>query len=70
MKLTRWYRGDQKPLRVGVYQRKEYYGEIIYAYWDGRYWRVGFPSNENAYFFADSCRVSMHRDWSWRGVAK
>ncbi|WP_395005814.1 hypothetical protein [Undibacterium sp.] len=69
MKLTGWYRGEQKPVRVGFYQREDHYG-IIYAYWNGRHWRVGFPIYENAFFWADLPCGSMYQDLPWRGVAK
>lgn len=69
MKLTGWYSGEQKPARVGVYQRKGQYS-IMYCYWNGRNWRVGFPNKKDAFFWADSPCVSMHEDLPWRGVAK
>lgn len=39
IKLTPWFTGDQKPVRVGVYQR-DLYGEDVkaYSYWDGEVW--------------------------------
>lgn len=68
MKTTDWYRGDQKPARVGVYQRADDYG-IVYCYWD-TIWFVGFEHEKYAHFWADSASVSMRQDWPWRGVAK
>jgi len=37
MTKTGWYKGSQKPVRIGVYQRK--YIQVVYCcYWDGLMW--------------------------------
>lgn len=36
-KLTPWYPGDVKPVRVGVYERCHAHGNR-FSYWDGEYW--------------------------------
>lgn len=38
-KLTPWFRGAVKPVRVGVYRRRlTQYGTMGYSYWDGLKW--------------------------------
>lgn len=39
MKLTGWYSADQKPVRIGWYQRWFTDG-LYYHYWDGEFWRA------------------------------
>ena len=35
--LTDWYPGRSKPVRQGVYMRRDIYGNS-FAYWDGACW--------------------------------
>lgn len=74
MKLTGWYDGKQKPVRVGVYERD--YGTLslsfnYYAYWDGKRWYCATARARDAY---QSRKVhfdwpSRHQKLPWRGVA-
>ena len=74
MKLTEWYSGEQKPVRVGVYERlMKPMGDLcMYAYWDGRRWfrtewSVHGPLTTSQ--SKPSC-VSMYQYEPWRGLAK
>ena len=72
MKLTEWYPGDVKPVRVGVYQQQSGIRPVSigYQYWDGSFWNGWFKTAEMAFRFRRS-RVSIsHQNDPWRGVAK
>jgi hypothetical protein len=67
MKLTGWYRGDQKPVRVGVYKRRCKGGR--FSLWDGRTWSLGFY--DAGLCAAFGCIVpASEQALPWRGVAK
>ena len=75
MKLTQWFPGDVKPVRVGVYERL-YFREQLetrYSYWNGEEWSVWsiLPSGAAlAALAAEEKRISMCQDLPWRGVMK
>ena len=69
LKLTGWYKGVQRPVRVGVYAR-QYFGFIGFCYWNGEQWSC-FD------FMVKSCQenrmlhgVSPDQNLPWRGVSK
>lgn len=68
MKRTGWYRGDQKPVRVGPYERA--YGDDIhvYCFYDGEAFSVAGESPEEAEDYRFT--VSAHQNLPWRGLAK
>lgn len=77
MKLTEWYNGDQKPVRVGVYERSyDLYPSFItrsysyFCWWDGR----GFGMGQNSAKLCDNLKMSegasVMQDLPWRGVQK
>lgn len=67
MKLTPWFTGDQKPVRVGVYQRKQ--GESShYSYWCGDPW--GASAHDMMSAKAYSPYASLSQNLPWRGVMK
>jgi hypothetical protein len=64
-KLTPWFRGSVKPVRVGIYQRR-IYCELKFSRWDGRCWMMGSPT----FFYAEVRNdPSPMQDESWRGLA-
>ena len=76
MKRTGWYSGNQKPIRLGVYER--YYqfgarGEIYFCYFDGFVWLVGAKLAMDAMNAAmnsyphDECAMQI---LPWRGLRK
>ena len=73
MKLTPWYHGDVKPVRVGVYQR-DYSGTSIghsrshYCYWNGKFWGLYATNPKIAAWLQNSS--SADQNLPWRGVAK
>lgn len=70
MKLTAWYAGNQKPVRVGLYQRRYSDGRPYDCYWNGKMWGIGF-GNGNGATLALSKRIpSGLQSLPWRGVAK
>ncbi len=76
MKLTPWFSGDQKPVRVGVYERK--YGEAdddeagLYCYWDGLHWHAWEATAYGAYIHVNlrNPHYSAFQYEPWRGVLK
>ena len=73
LKLTDWYTGDQKPMKVGPYQRR--YSSLrgwsgsapLYCWWDGKFFKL--PMRK-----PDECKASDgnsdHQDIPWRGLAE
>lgn len=69
MKLTEWYAGNQKPARVGVYQRKYGVG-VFYCYWNGKTWGLGFKENNQTTLLVSKQWASKLYNLKWRGIAK
>lgn len=71
MKLTPWYPGHVKPVRVGVYERD--YAENPkssrprFCYWDGAAWGCYGMTKDNAKNFS---LASAAQSLPWRGIAK
>ena len=66
MKLTPWFPGTVKPVRVGVYERL-YNTQTFYCLWDGEYWHVWATTQvaaEKVFGF------SAYQNFPWRGVMK
>ncbi len=63
MKLTGWHRPDQKPVRVGWYERDYTVGDFIRRpildYWDGQVFR-----------YDDDLPPAPDQYMEWRGIAK
>ena len=69
MKLTPWFPGDVKPVRVGVYER-DYLpsNPRAYCYWAGMKWSTWRRTPRQA---ADGyCKPSGFQKLPWRGVLK
>lgn len=67
MKLTPWYPGNVKPVRVGVYER-DYPGEGIYfCKWNGKRWHAG---NKKLKLAKKVPIPSFSQSLPWRGIAK
>jgi hypothetical protein len=69
MKLTPWYRGDQKPVRVGVFKRRYPSGSEAYCWWD----EEGFSNGCKTVYEAKESKdlgYSLLQSLPWRGVAK
>ena len=67
MKLTPWFHGSIKPVRVGVYQR-DYgkHGGIVYCYFDGILWHGAAAE----LCFVSKTAHSLSQYMPWRGVLK
>ena len=69
LKLTGWYEGHQKPVRVGVYERW-YVGFAVFCYWNGTHWGCLASTvdscQENKMIFG----ISPDQDRPWRGISK
>lgn len=67
MKLTEWFPGDVKPVRVGVYERNALF-YLNYSYWDGSVWGQlrGTPTDA----WLDRRKASLWQNFEWRGVKK
>lgn len=69
LKLTDWYTKDQKPVRVGVYERD--YGDYVsYCYWDGESFGPRTEEVIDAFWMYSGSGRSPNQGFSWRGVAK
>lgn len=71
-KLTPWFPGNVKPVRVGVYERKptEFTGlGGKYSFWNGNKWLLSAETIQEA--AEEGCWVwSFEQKTPWRGVAK
>lgn len=69
MKLTNWFPGYIKPVRVGVYQQLNGSGKLGYQYWDGVRWHSWATLPELA---TDTCfwAAEFYQNDSWRGLAQ
>lgn len=67
LKLTRWFPGNIKPIRIGIYQRS-YPTGIYYSQWNGESWGIGFANISIAK--AQSFYKSNLQELHWRGVRK
>lgn len=71
MKLTSWFSGDQKPIRVGVYERKYHNTRSrFYCYWNGCCWSVWALTVGQASYLTDYEDRSIAQNLPWRGVMK
>lgn len=70
MKLTAWYAGNQKPARVGVYQRRYPDGRAYECYWNGKVWGLGFGSSNAKTLPLSKRFASGTQSLPWRGVSK
>lgn len=68
MKLTAWYKSNQKPVRVGIYERIFNDGERTYSYWSGKSWGVSCFTPEGAY--KNKKVKTSYPNLQWRGIAK
>ena len=67
MKTTKWFPGNIKPVRVGVYLRKYPHGVSRYCWWDN-----GWGTADNNPFWAKLSRGirSEYQNLQWRGLAQ
>jgi hypothetical protein len=71
MKLTLWFPGTVKPVRVGVYQQHCGIGTIIgYQYWNGKKWSSWSSSAKGAILCKQIMAAPDHQNDPWRGVLK
>jgi hypothetical protein len=68
IKKTPWFDGSQKPVRVGVYQRK-YEAGIRFCWFDGKRFGCNSRSASDAYHQYSIFGASFDRDLAWRGLA-
>jgi hypothetical protein len=70
MKLTPWFTGDQRPVRVGVYLRKYSDSEKYegYSYFDGAKWSTFGITPQVA--LCERYITSVYQNLPWRGVMK
>lgn len=72
LKLTPWYKGNQKPKRVGVYQRdygegRHLAGDLVYSMWNGEEW---LSYGETPEIAASKRYPSADQSADWRGLAE
>ena len=69
MKKTAWFPGDVKPVRVGVYQQKDWTGRRIgYQRWDGFDWFAWYTDADRAILSLTKTDAGYQND-PWRGLA-
>lgn len=66
-KVTPWYPGDVKPVRVGVYER-DHVHDVRYSYWNGHYWGGWAKKRTHARNNKDA--PSALQSIPWRGIAR
>jgi hypothetical protein len=61
---TGWYSGDQKPVRVGWYQRKydNYYARSVPDWFDGETWFLGIGCFQR--------NLAHEQSMPWRGLTE
>lgn len=64
---TPWYPGELQPVQIGVYQRRNSLGEIVYSHWDGERWCWNHVSAVGA---ARNTDPSLAQALSWRGLVE
>lgn len=69
MKLTPWFTGDQKPVRVGTYQR-DFSPAVFWCYWNGEKWSIASNCIETPEFYSQNKYYSEAQNLPWRGVMK
>lgn len=71
-KLTPWFPGHIKPVRVGVYQLPSGGGEkeTGFQYWNGSAWGMWTFTATTAYLFRGSLANDMYQNDKWHGLAK
>jgi hypothetical protein len=62
---TAWFPGDAQPVQIGVYQRRNSLGHIVYSHWDGEQWGWNHPSPWAA---ARDTEHSLAQQLEWRGL--
>jgi hypothetical protein len=67
-KLSDWQDGNTKPTEIGVYQRKDSWGDIGWSYWHGPYWNSVEYSKEEALTDRDHPFNSYYQELPWRGI--
>jgi len=71
MKLTEWFPGTIKPVRVGVYMQMDGLGKKEgYQYWDGSLWGGFARSPDKAFVLRHHKPHATHQNDSWRGILK
>lgn len=65
VKYTGLYDPDQKPARVGVYQRHLHDGHFMWSKWDGNRWLRMYRSPELA---DKATKASGRQRLRWRGL--
>lgn len=67
MKKTKWLKGTDKPVRVGVYQRK-ILGTLLWTRWFGSRWGVSWYCQADAE--GDGITIGSYQNVPWRGIEK
>lgn len=69
-KLTPWFRGDEKPERPGVYQRRYGDGDTDYSLWDGWHWMCSMATPAEAAAVRAKSVCNGKAALPWRGHAQ
>lgn len=68
---TSWYRGDQKPVRAGVYERDYGNGAFdnrAFCWFDGSTWYLGSDMIEQCVLYATKKILTKKQNLPWRGL--
>jgi hypothetical protein len=69
MTLTQWFSPKTKPVRKGIYQRKTFLGDSVYAYWNKK-WYCYSSSIDIAFDHYVRELESNCKYMEWRGIAE
>jgi hypothetical protein len=68
---TPWFPGNVRPVRVGVYERRQpsKWCSTQYSYWDGQHWGGSHSMPSDAYDYGRHS-ASLMQSVAWRGLTK
>ena len=64
---TPWFRGDQKPVQIGVYKRLALGRKVLFSYFDGATWFWSAGTADEAFV---KMRASLVQNLPWLGLAE
>ena len=69
-KLTHWYPGEIKPVRIGFYERMYHRGQAYFCWWDGAQFGLASEVPSGRKVILNTILISPHQNLPWRGMAK
>ena len=70
-KLTPWYPGEIKPIRIGFYERMYHRGQAYFCWWDGAQFGLASEVPSVGKVGVHSILISSpYQNIPWRGMAR